>query len=55
MRLIEAVWDRLLDAGAQPELTAAQRAELDRRIAALEADPNEVVSWRDPSGWQERA
>ena len=47
MRLVEAVWDRFLDAGAEPELTDAQRAELDRRITALEADLNDVVPWEE--------
>jgi putative addiction module component (TIGR02574 family) len=45
MRLVEVVWDRLLDVGAEPELTEAQRTELDRRIAALDANPEDVVSW----------
>jgi putative addiction module component (TIGR02574 family) len=45
IRLVEAVWNRLLDAGTEPELTEAQRAELDRRIAALDANPDDVVTW----------
>jgi putative addiction module component (TIGR02574 family) len=47
LRLVEAVWDQLLDAGVQPELTEAQRAELDRRVAALAANPEDVVPWED--------
>jgi putative addiction module component (TIGR02574 family) len=45
IRLVEAVWNGLHDDGAEPELTEAQRAELDRRIAAMEANPDDVVSW----------
>ena len=45
MRLMEALWDGLLDAGTQPELTDAQRSELDRRAAALDANPDDVVPW----------
>ena len=45
LRLVEAVWDGLLDAGVEPFLTSAQREELDRRIAALEASPDDVIPW----------
>ena len=45
MHLVEAVWDDLIAGGAEPELTDVQRAELDRRVAALEANPEDVVSW----------
>ena len=43
MRLVETLWDQLLDSGFEPELTEAQKAELDRRIAALEADPSRAI------------
>ena len=43
IRLVQAVWDRLVDVGAHPEVTEAQKADLDRRLAALEANPNDVV------------
>lgn len=39
--LLDAVWESL-EAEAQ-SLTAAQRAELDSRIARLEQDPSRVV------------
>lgn len=45
IRLVEAVWEGILDAESEPPLTDAQRAELDRRLAALEASPDDVVSW----------
>lgn len=43
LALIEELWESL-PAEAVP-LTDAQRAELDRRIAEHEADPDDVVSW----------
>ncbi len=45
LALIEALWDSIsADESAIP-LTDAQRAELDRRLADHEANPNDVVSW----------
>jgi len=41
----QQVWDQLVDSGWKPELTDAQKRELDGRIAAYEADPNNVLSW----------
>jgi putative addiction module component (TIGR02574 family) len=43
--LIEQVWDRMVDAGWQPKLTDDQKAELDRRGSAHEANPADAVSW----------
>jgi putative addiction module component (TIGR02574 family) len=47
LELIERVWDDLVDSGWQPPLTEAQRAELDRRLGAAQANPDDVVSWED--------
>jgi putative addiction module component (TIGR02574 family) len=38
-------WDQLVDGGWQPELTEEMRAELDRRLAAHEASPDNVLTW----------
>ena len=38
-------WDQILDSGWQPEPTEELRAELDRRLAAHEADPGNVLTW----------
>jgi len=54
MRLVEAIWDQLLDAGFEPELTDAQKAELDRRIAALEADPNRAIPLEEAKAYLRR-
>jgi putative addiction module component (TIGR02574 family) len=39
------LWDELLDSGWQPELTDDLKAELDRRLAAYQADPTNVRTW----------
>lgn len=45
LRLIEEVWDGLSDQGQDPELTEDLKALLDRRMAALDADPGDVMTW----------
>jgi putative addiction module component (TIGR02574 family) len=39
------VWDRLVEGGWQPELTDELKAELDRRLAAYQANPSNVLTW----------
>lgn len=45
IELAQRLWDRILDSGWQPQLTQEQKAELDRRLDALDANPNDVVTW----------
>lgn len=45
MELARYIWDQLVDSGWHPELTDEVKAELDRRLAALDANPNDVVTW----------
>lgn len=45
LALIHALWDSLSD--AETPLSDAQRAELDRRLAAFERDRTDAVSWGD--------
>lgn len=47
IELVEALWDDIVERNAVPPLTAAQTAELDRRIADHEANPDDVVSWEE--------
>lgn len=47
LELVEALWDNIVDHGAPPELTPAQKAELDRRIADYEANPDDLVPWSE--------
>ena len=47
LTLVEDLWDSIADDSAAAPLTDAQRAELDRRLADHEANPDDVVSWED--------
>ena len=42
MRLIEAIWDSFESESDEPALTDAQKAELERRLSAYRASPNDV-------------
>ena len=43
--IVEQIWDEFADQDL--ELTPAQAAELDHRLAEHQANPNEVVAWGD--------
>lgn len=45
LELVEALWDEIAKHNAVPPPTAAQKAELDRRLVDHEAHPDDVVSW----------
>jgi len=45
MRLLEAIWDGIGAEEGVPELTEAQKRELDRRLAACEASPQDCIPW----------
>ena len=45
VRLAQELWESLLESGYDPQLSAAQRTELDRRLQAHAKDPHDVVSW----------
>ena len=47
IRFVQAVWDRIVESDIEPPLTEAQKAELDQRLAALEAAPDETVTWEE--------
>jgi putative addiction module component (TIGR02574 family) len=47
IQLVEEIWDSIAPALEQLPLTEAQRQELDRRLAALQADPTNVVPWEE--------
>jgi putative addiction module component (TIGR02574 family) len=38
-------WDQLLDSGWRPEPTEELRTELERRLAAHQADPTRTLTW----------
>jgi putative addiction module component (TIGR02574 family) len=45
IRLVQEVWDRLVDQGYEPELTDEMKAELDRRLADHRANPGAAIPW----------
>jgi putative addiction module component (TIGR02574 family) len=45
MKLVHEVWDQLVDQGFETDLSEDLKAELDRRLAADDAAPEDVVSW----------
>jgi putative addiction module component (TIGR02574 family) len=45
LELVFRLWDQLVDVGWQPEVAVELKAELDRRLAAHQADPTNVLSW----------
>lgn len=45
IKLVEALWDSIIQDGYEPELTPAQADELDRRLTAHEKNPDDVVPW----------
>jgi putative addiction module component (TIGR02574 family) len=47
IKLMQELWDGVVADGYETELTAAQRAELERRIAEDDAAPDDVVAWED--------
>ena len=42
--LVQAIWDSIAAEQVAPDLTEAQKQELDRRIADGEANPNNVLT-----------
>ena len=44
-RLVEEVRDGLEAESDEPELTEELKAKLDRRLAALDANPRDVTTW----------
>jgi putative addiction module component (TIGR02574 family) len=47
IRLVEAIWDSIASEPGRPALTEAQQQELERRLAAHTASPEEVVPWEE--------
>jgi putative addiction module component (TIGR02574 family) len=46
IQLVEDIWDSIAnEAAGEAALTQAQRLELQRRMAAHQADPSSTVSW----------
>lgn len=47
LRLVQEIWDSIAAAPDQLPLTEAQRSELERRLAAHAANPQDVVPWEE--------
>ena len=45
IRLVQAVLDGIAEEQESPELTDELKREIDRRLAALDANPDDVVPW----------
>jgi putative addiction module component (TIGR02574 family) len=45
VQLVEQIWESIAEDEKQFHLTDAQKAELDRRLAALQSDPSRGSSW----------
>lgn len=45
--LVEEIWDSIVPEQQSVEVTDAQKEELDRRLAAHEADPEAGASWNE--------
>jgi putative addiction module component (TIGR02574 family) len=45
LRLMERIWDRLVEEGYTPAVTDELRAELDRRCDELDRNPEAAVPW----------
>ncbi len=54
LRLIEEVWDGLSGEEFEPELTEELKDLLDRRLAALDADPSNVATWEEIKAYVRR-
>ena len=47
IELVEDIWDSIAEESDRLPLTDAQRAELDRRRALYEADPERTRTWSE--------
>jgi putative addiction module component (TIGR02574 family) len=45
IQLVQEIWDSIAASAEEFPLTEAQRQELDRRLALLEANPDNVIPW----------
>jgi len=45
IHLVQAIWDSIAAEQAYPDITEAQKQELDRRINDYEVNPDNVMTW----------
>jgi putative addiction module component (TIGR02574 family) len=47
LALVQEIWDSITATPEEVPLTEAQRHELDRRLAELDANPANVLTWEE--------
>jgi putative addiction module component (TIGR02574 family) len=47
IRLVQAIWDSIAAEQVYPDLTDAQKQELDRRTADYNSNPDNVLTWEE--------
>jgi putative addiction module component (TIGR02574 family) len=47
IRIVQDILESIAAEQAYPDLTAAQKRELDRRITDYEANPDDVMTWQE--------
>ena len=47
IRLVQAIWDSIAEERGYPDLTEAQKHELDRRIDNERSEPDNVFTWEE--------
>jgi putative addiction module component (TIGR02574 family) len=45
--LVQEIWDSLENDDEAPALPESQKADLQRRVAELDADPTNVLTWEE--------
>ncbi|MCC5623779.1 addiction module protein [Nostoc sp. CHAB 5715] len=47
IRIVQAIWDTIAAKQVYPDLTDAQKQELDRRTCDYNSNPNNVLTWEE--------
>lgn len=47
IRFVQAIWDSIAAEQTYPDITAAPKQELDRRINDYETNPDNVMTWEE--------
>jgi len=47
LKLVEDIWDSIVESAGDPALTEPQRLELRRRLQEFARDPHAVRTWED--------
>ncbi len=47
IQLVQAIWDTIAEEQTQPDLTESQKKDLTRRLAEMDANPKNVLTWEE--------